>query len=322
MKTTITMTVLILLAISAVPTQAEPAQGAMSTVCAPPYDVVTTPSIGEGTINFCVYYPLLVLPGSSFYITSTLTAPPTVNPSITTSANAFLAQVGCTETGPPATIVPTTNGVVGTMWTAVSLHTMTSEQCDVVATVSLTVGATPVQIYLINMPIAIQTENMRLDNFNYLCDAPAISPNAYSTTLTTCNDPNLIVSGTLDMGSDVDVHNNVTVFSNVTVNENVTVQPGNQTTGEYDLPVYVLVLALSLFLIWMGENRGLTGSKVFGAILLMVTAGIAIWQAERLGFNEAPGLLIPYVAFTVMLGGYWLAKPLFKENDDKPKVNQ
>lgn len=169
---------------------ASPAQSAQVAVCVPPYAIIATASIGAGEINFCVYYPSVVLPGSTFQIISVLTAPPSTTPAFTSAANAFLLNVGCTE-GTPQTVVPTTNGVVGTIWTAISTLTMTSEQCDLVASISLNVGAVPSQIYATDLPLNIRTENVRQDNFNYLCDSPAIAPNAYSVTTTTCNRPNL-----------------------------------------------------------------------------------------------------------------------------------
>lgn len=190
--------VLLVSVLTVMPTgEAQTSDSARVSVCLPPMPVVASASNGAGFINFCVNYPPVVQPGSTVIITATLTAPTTVLPTFTSAANTFLLQTGCTE-GTPTTIVPAANGVIGTIWTVGSFITMTSEQCDFVAVATLTIAAAPQEVYKINLPVNIQTENVRVDNFNYLCDAPAIAPNAYSTTATSCNDPNLALTGTLD----------------------------------------------------------------------------------------------------------------------------
>lgn len=186
-------------ALAVLPTvNAQTAETAMQSTCAPPYPLVASANNGAGYINFCVYYPHTVMPGASFNVFSVLTAPTTVLPVFQAAGAAFAASIGCTE-GTPVNVLPATNGVVGTMITHQSSFTMTGEQCLGSASGSLTIAALPLNIYLTSIPISILTENVRLDTFNYLCDAPAIAPNAYSTTATTCNDPNLALSGELDI---------------------------------------------------------------------------------------------------------------------------
>lgn len=184
---------LLVLGLVALPVQGQTADSARVTVCAPPFPVASSASTGAGYINFCVYYPESVQPGEAFGVTGILTAPTTALPVFTAAASAFGPNGGgCTETTPTA-LVPTSNGVVGTQWTATSGFTMSagSERCDFIAAASLTVGVTPLQIYTTTLTVNVRTENVRVDNFNFLCDAPAIAPNAYSTTGTTCNDSGL-----------------------------------------------------------------------------------------------------------------------------------
>jgi len=170
----------------------------MVKVCETPFQIIAGAAIGAGYINFCLFYPSVVQPGATFFIKSTLTAPATVVPVFTTAANSFQSFTGCTE-GTPAVFTPTTNGVIGTMWSAISTLSMTGEQCDGVATALLTIGAIPIQVYSSNIPISIQTENVRVDNYDYLCDATGGVPNSFSTTATTCNTPtiNAAVTGSL-----------------------------------------------------------------------------------------------------------------------------
>lgn len=126
---------------------------------------------------------------------SILTGPTTLIPIFPTAAAAFTVNTAstsqCTE-GSPGVIVPTTNGVVGTMWTATTSFTMAAgaERCDFAAFATLTVGPS-LQVYSTVLTMNVQTENVRVDNFNFHCDAPGIAPGAYSTVTTTCNDPNL-----------------------------------------------------------------------------------------------------------------------------------
>lgn len=172
--------------------QAQTPDSARVGVCLPPYPIVASANTGAGYINFCVYYPESVQPGEQFSVSSVLTAPTTVAPVFIAAGSAFTANFGCTE-GTPVVGIPTTNGVVGTMWTAVTTFTLSagSERCDFIASITMTVAVVPLQIYSSGIQSYVRTENVRVDNFNYLCDAPAIAPNAYSTTGTTCNDPNI-----------------------------------------------------------------------------------------------------------------------------------
>lgn len=190
---------------------AQTSDSARVAVCLPPYPVVASTNTGAGFINFCVYYPENVQPAEQFSVSSVLTAPTTVAPVFIAAGSAFTANFGCTE-GTPTVGVPTTNGVVGTMWTAVTTFTMSagSERCDFIASITMTVAAVPLQIYSSGIESNVHTENLRLDNFNYLCDAPAIAPNAYSTTATTCNDPNLSIGQTTPWAMNVNITNDET----------------------------------------------------------------------------------------------------------------
>lgn len=253
-------------------------------VCETPLPVNAGAAIGAGFINFCVFYPAIVQPGSTFFIKSTLTAPATVVPVFTTAANAFQGFTGCTE-GTPAVFTPTTNGVYGTMWSAISTLTMTSEQCDGVATALLTIAAVPLQVYSSNLPINIQTENVRVDNFNYLCDAPEIAPNAYSVTATTCNDPNFGEISCIGCNDTVTIGN-----TNVTVNVNATgnMTGGNATAGPpgFDGSLYVLLTVIGLAFAHMGETRRSNGPRIIGGGFLFAASLAIFHELERLGFTN------------------------------------
>lgn len=298
-----------LLVLSVLPVvQGQTADSARVTVCAPPYPVVSSASTGAGFINFCVYYPESVQPGESFGVTGILTAPTTVLPVFTAANSAFGPNGGgCTETTPTA-LVPTSNGVVGTQWTVTSGFTMSagSERCDFIAAASLTVAAVPMQIYTTTLTLNVRTENVRVDSFNFLCDAPAIVPNAYSTSATTCNDPNLALTGTLTLSGIPDTQQeiqaiadaltaglDVTICPQATpcyhvlsgaIDTNTTVEMGNQTVsfpsnltvaatfpGDVDSPGFDF---WALFIFW--------------AVLLGICLYMGWWFAA--GF-AVPGLL-------------------------------
>lgn len=170
--------------------QGQTSDSATANICAPPYPVIAGASTGAGFMNFCVSYPQEVQPGSTFLVSSIFTAPNTVLPVFPAATAAFTANAGCTE-GTPVQLAPTTNGVLGTMVSYATTFTLTGEQCDFTAFLTLTVAAVPIQIYNTGITALVRTENVRIDNFNYLCNAPAIAPNAYSTTATTCSTPQL-----------------------------------------------------------------------------------------------------------------------------------
>lgn len=161
--------------------------------------------------------------------------------------------------------------------------------------------------------------------FHALCDNTVTLAGVGSNLFTTCPEQSLSVDVVDDTTADGMLTVPVADLSSISVNATTTIM-GNLTITNppaedetLDLGLYVLLLSLSLFLIYMGEARGLVGAKVFGSLLLMVTAGVAMWQAQELGFTEIPGLLGPFVAFTLMLGGYFLLKPAFNdENYNKP----
>lgn len=276
------------LLLAATPATAAPAQSTMVAVCAPTYTVVATASIGAGDINFCVYYtPITATSASTFQVISAFTAPPTVAPLITTAAAAFIQNSGCTE-GTATAGVPTTNGILGTVVNYASIWTMTAEQCDGAAVMSLTIGVVPLQVYTMAIPITVQTENRRQDNYDYLCDAPAIAPNAHSTTGTTCNDPTLNLDITDDTTADgaltVDVADDTTndgflsvppaTISNVSVNGTFpsTIDVDLADVGDADglggIDVGVLILAWLVALVWC-----LRQAKLFAALAAVI--GIA-----------------------------------------------
>lgn len=220
------MVSLITLAFLAMPQEAkaDSADSAEIAVCAPPYPIVATANNGAGYINFCVYYPPVVATSSStFQVTSIITAPTTVLPVFGTAASAFAQNSGCTE-GTATVNPPVTNGVVGTMNTFASVWTMTGEQCDGNAGVSLTIAAAPINIYLAFLPVTVQTENRRMDLFDFGCGAPGIVPNSYSTTATNCGTPtvNTVLSGTLTLAGTINVVNSggqtITISSWPTLN--------------------------------------------------------------------------------------------------------
>lgn len=188
--------------------QSQTVDSSRSSVCATPYPVVASANNGVGYINFCVYYPEVVQPSEVFAVVSILTGPTTLAPLFSTAAAAFTVNTAstsqCTE-GSPSAITPSSNGLIGTSWTATTSFTMLSgaERCDFAAFATLTIGPS-LQVYNTVLTMNVQTENFRVDNFNYLCDAPGIVPNVYSTSSTTCNDLITSLSGTITVADDID----------------------------------------------------------------------------------------------------------------------
>lgn len=301
---------------TAMPSEAATAQSSSPDVtCSPTYTVIATANIGAGDINYCVYVPQTIQPGMSFQVVGTLTAPPSVLPTFTTAAAAF-TSLGCTESG-PTTIVPTTNGVVGTQWTATSLMTMTSEQCIINSGASLTIGAVPLMIYNTILSVGVATENIRIDNFNYLCDAPGIAPNAYSTTGTVCNDV-LFGNNTVSINNTVPVSINNTI-GNITINGNFSLN-GTSGTGSaepqgFNGSLYILLAAIGLALARTAEIRGHHGYRVVaGGIFLMAPLAM-MKELERLGFNHMDDTALSFAL--IFFAIQWcLAVYLFIPKDD------
>jgi hypothetical protein len=252
---------------------AQTSDSARVSVCATPYPVTATASIGAGFINFCVHYPPIVMPGSTFNVVSTFTAPPSLVPVFNTATGAFVNLVGCTE-GTPNANPPTTNGVAGTMNAFTTTVTMTSEQCDAAASIAFTIGAVPLNIYLNYLPITVLTENVRMDIFDFLCDAPGIVPNAYSTTATTCNDPNVnnAVSGNLDVSICPETEP-CFIESNATFSGNFTDNSNNTSYGDFERTFvnwFPIWMAVVMMFIAIYRPEGIEPNA-------LLTSGILFW---------------------------------------------
>lgn len=242
------------------------------------------------------------------------------------SASAF---AGCTVSS--FTTVSSMGGAGATSVSTATI-TMTSNECKGLIQIGVTIPT--LYTWFGTFPINIIVPSQSIYVFD--CEATGVTSNAVDPDSSSCNDNLHIVDisddstndGMLTVPtpsmSDVNVSNNVTVHSNVTVNENVTVQSGgNQTQSEeFDIPLYYLLLSLGLVLIWLGENRGLWGPKVFGGLIILVSAAVMKWEAEKLGFQDVPGLLAPYTVFSLFLGGYFLIKPLFDNDNFKENENK
>jgi hypothetical protein len=276
--------------------------------CAPPYQTTGTASIGGGLINWCVYYPDTVMPGATFNVFSVLTGPTSTAPVFSAATDAFSASSGCTE-GTPSRLTPAVNGVVGIIVTYTSTFTMAagSESCRGNAFISLTVGTVPQEIYTTAIPMAILTENVRVDNFDYLCDAPAIAPNSYSTTATTCNDPNIALSGSLTLAGVPDTQEELQAVADA-IAAGLTVQFGNASFGNMTVPTTIrvesstaetalpllLLLAAFVFAGYRLLERPWRWLWVFG----ILTVGFFVYV-----FNEEKLNLTAVVGF---LGGLWV----------------
>lgn len=303
----IVSTLIILVFMPAV-VSAQTSDSARVSVCAPPVPVVASASIAEGFINFCVSYPPVVQPGSTVLISSTLTAPASSVPVFATAANAFLAPVGCTE-GTPAVVVPSANGVAGTMWTAISFLTMTSEQCDLAAAGTLTIAAVPINIYNVNLAVNIQTENIRVDSFSYLCDAPGIVPNVFGTTTTTCEDPtfNTIISGALAVTHIFTEAIEVAFVTPLEVIGDFSFTNTGNTTMSSDFGDTIqnwipLILALVLFAIAVMRQKPNYWLSGLAGALMIVCAAFCPWPANFSGYG-ARLVLLGLGAWTVIAAG-------------------
>lgn len=307
------------------PGQAQSIQDAgMQATCAPPYPVASTANTGAGFINFCVYYPHTVMPGSAFNVMSVLTAPTTVAPAFTAAINAFSATIGCTE-GTPSNLVPTTNGITGTIITHITSFTMTanSEACLGSATASLTVAAIPLQIYIVGLPISILTENVRVDNFNYLCDAPGIAPTIYSTSGTTCNDPNInnnnnnnAISGSLTVSvcpeaSPCFIESNSTLSINGNVSINQTNLPPEPKPG-FDGSLYILVCIMIAVLVYLAQTRE-QGLYAFAGFLSLAAGFILYREMDRIGLTSLT-LASIFTFLHLALAGYLFYLTAYEEN--------
>jgi hypothetical protein len=161
----------------------------------------------------------------SFIWTATFTGPIIVG-AATTTWNVGVAFTGCTL----GTIgVNTATLAATTISTAVAILTMTSNECRGSVQFRNVIGAPPVYDFRVNIPFNIRVEqpniffecaatqttvnaytpaqtclDPQVNNFNYLCDAPAVAPDAFNPASTTCNDPNLILSGGLTVTDDAD----------------------------------------------------------------------------------------------------------------------
>lgn len=331
MRLIIALIILTLLGLMLPAVKGQTNDSANESKCAPAFNINISPphaSIGNGYINFCVTYPSIVAAGSTFQVISILTAPPTVSPMFNSAAVAFSAISGCTEGASPTQLSPSTNGVIGTMVTQGTTFTMTtgSDQCDFVAGVTLAIGVTVLQIYSATISMMARTEDLRVDNFNFLCDAPGIVPNSYSETTTTCNDVifslsgtinavmsgALALSGTLTVSDDANgwtihqdpISGSLTICpvsapcyhvlsgalnSTVSINGNVSVNQTNlppQPKDGWDGSLYILVTVLGLIIAHLGESRRDNVYRVFGGLLLLVGAYIIVWELQRLGFNN------------------------------------
>lgn len=90
------------------------------------------------------------------------------------------------------------------------------------------------------------------------------------------------------------------------VNVNVGV---NGTAGSNPISsLYVLFLTLACFLAFLAETRRDYFSSLFAGILFLVVGFISIWEQDKLGFDEVPGLLIPMLGFTMIIGVSYLVK--------------
>ncbi len=309
--------------------------------CAPTKEIIAVVGVlTAGQVDSCVYYERTAPQiDSGVTITFITAGPGVIGANTLTYGATFVGLNGCTASAWSTT---TDSTAAGTGGTGSATITMTSHHCRGYLELTIT-SSNPALSTFIKNRFALGIVVPYDYELTYLCAATGSTPDVFDAATNVCNAPllNVAQSGTWTLSGIPDTQQEIQAIAdalaagleveicpevapcyhvvsgnlNSTVNINGTVNIDANTTETTTLEpsLYWFIIGFAMLLIWIGESRGLYGPRAFGAILLLVVGFVAIWEQSKLGFDDVPGLLIPMLGFTMLLGGYFLVKPLWEE---------
>jgi hypothetical protein len=206
--------------------------------------------------------------------------------------------------------------------------------------------AAPLSFTTINAYPNHVCDTQQINSLNALCAATGTTYESFAESAT-CSTPsvNVATSGTLTLNGEIiictedapcflDIVDDSTDDNMLTIptsmletgDVNITVEGMNTTlSGTFRIDffpsLYLLTIVFSLALIRLGEATQRQGYRVFAGVLMMVAGFISIWEQNRLGFSEVPGLVIPLLGFTLVLGAYFIV-PVQVIADTKETINK